>query len=171
MILKPLSITDMEQVRIWRNEVPETLRTPYMLTYEQQEKYYQEVICDRGGTTRYWGFWDDIKEPFESFVGYGGIENIQWENRIGEISVLINPLYRGAGLGREAVKLIFCQAFKILNLNAIWGECYLSSPAVKFWEKLIAEYRAFSVELPHRKYWNGVYWPSLYFTFYQENHK
>jgi len=167
--LRALSACDMEQVRLWRNTEGATLRTPFVLTEEQQQDYYTTVICDRKGTTRYFGFWAETRGRGDELVGYGGIENIQWENRLGEISVLIGPEFRQKGLGREAVEKILDQAFKVLNLHAVWGECYTCTPALLFWEKLAEKYKAFTTELPHRKYWNGAYWPSLYFMFYREN--
>jgi len=84
-----------------------------MLTKEQQQDYYRNVICDRRGTTRYWGLHDldivtfremlgdpekgKVRTQFgNSLIGYGGIENIEWENRHGEISIIIAPEYRGS---------------------------------------------------------------------------
>lgn len=157
--LRPLTADNMQMVRDWRNEIPETLRTPFPLTEEQQAQYYRDVICDRRGTTRYWGFWTD------AFVGYGGIENTQWENRIGEISILIAPNVRGKGYGREAVALVLEQAFNQLNLENVWGECYYCSTAVDFWYKLIQERHGYATTLPGRKYYNGKYYPSMYFSF------
>jgi RimJ/RimL family protein N-acetyltransferase len=185
--LRPLSATDMEQVRLWRNAAPETLRTPFMLTAEQQQDYYRTVICDRRSTTRYWGFHDilPIKYPpeesgikmmpwdpsysckLDTLVGYGGIENIQWESSTGEISVLIGPDYQGKGYGRAAVDAILDQAFNHLNLETVWGECYHCCEAVTFWEKLVQERGGYLTQLPMRKYWNGAYWHSTYFTFYK----
>jgi RimJ/RimL family protein N-acetyltransferase len=184
MTLRPLSLEDMEPIRQWRNASLETLRTPFPLTREQQEEWYRTVICDRRGTTRYWGLYsqtnlqhysidEDTSGPSNShlhgsrvnLIGYGGIENIQYENRLGEISILIAPEYRGKGYGTEAVELFLRQAFKHLNLANVWGECYTCSPAVRFWERLIAKHGAFSCRIPARKYWEGNYWPSLYFNF------
>lgn len=186
MTLRPLSLSDMEAIRQWRNEVPETLRTPFELTAEQQEDWYRNVICDRRSTTRYWGIWNvvdltgqkrEFKEPsyylFKQgaeadwrLIGYGGIENIQWENRLGEISLLIAPEQRGNGLGAAAVEEILRRAFGRLNLYGVWGECYTCSSAVRFWERQVKKWGGSSVVLPgHRKYWQGNYWPSLYFYF------
>lgn len=181
MILKPLSGGEMEQVRQWRLGIPETLRTPYMLTTEMQQQYYQDVICDRESHVRYWGLWiertDDMNpkylayqppgvsahvSTYDAFIGMGGIENIQWENGIGEISLLISPGNRGRGYGREAVRLILDQAFKHMRLHAVWGECYECSPAVDFWKHMTPD---FITRLLCRKYYDGQYWGSLYFTF------
>lgn len=172
MILRPLSLADMEPIRRWRNEVPESLRTPFPLTREQQEDWYRTVICDRRGTTRYWGVWDDEGNKTElpprfpvGLLGYGGIENIQWSNRLGEISILIAPEYRGKGYGEQAVSEFLHRAFRQLNLANVWGECYTCSRAVSFWKRMIEMRGAYSCQLPARKYWEGQYWPSLYFNF------
>jgi RimJ/RimL family protein N-acetyltransferase len=158
--LRPLSAENMEDVRQWRMDIPETLRTPYMLTYEQQQDYYRTVICDRRSTTRYWGVWDG-----EVFVGMGGIENIEWTNRRGEISVLINPERRGKGYGKQAVESFLHQAFHHLGLLNVWGECYYCSPAVGFWQKLVELYGAYSTTHPNVKFFDGKLFNSFWFNF------
>ena len=171
MKLQPLDRLDMEQIREWRNEVQNTLRTPYMLTQEMQREYYDNVICNRGSTTRYWAFVEPVlyeasgeEWPEHELMGYGGLESIEWENSRGEISLLINPDKRHEGLGREAVAMILEQAFSYLNLNSVHGECYASGP-VPFWQKIVAEYDAFHTWLPATKFWQGKYHQSYYFTF------
>lgn len=187
MILKPLSLDDMQQTRRWRNGCLETMRTPYMLTEQMQKDYYYDTICNRKSNTRYWGLWEDInkgeyleKHPgihfsmdfmetkINDLVGYGGIENIEWENSRGEISLLIAPDYRKNGKGSEAVHLILDQAFNYLNLQRVYGECYLSSTAVYFWKKIVAKYKAYWTPLPDIKYYKGEYWDSYYFMFRKE---
>jgi len=171
--LRPLSSDDMEDIRLWRNASMETLRTPYMLTEKQQDDYYRTVICNRYSTTRYWGLWWDCgdlePERCMHFAGMGGIENIQWENRLGEISLLISPYHRGKGLGRAAVDAILDQAFNYLNLDGVWGECYFSCPATEFWRKLVTERHGYLTTLPNRKFYNGQYHSSLYFHFYRNS--
>ena len=179
MKLEPLTLEDMEQIRIWRHAFSETLRTPYMLTREMQEDYYRNTICNRESKTRYWALVEDSHEEDVSTVyqpqavwahggrrlcGYGGIENISWENSNGEMSLLIDPARHGKGLGGEAVELFLAQAFNFLNLHAVHGECYGCGP-YKFWEKQVEKYKGESTWLPLRKYHAGAYWPSYYFTF------
>ena len=182
---RPLTPENMEQVRLWRNLAPETLRTPFLLTAEQQQQYYRDVICDRRSTTRYWGFWDteieyDYKEyrvhdmipspkgQKNMFVGYGGLENIQWENRLAEISILIGPEFRGQGYGAEAVEAILRRGFCELNLENIWGECYYCSPAPAFWKRLVERFHGTWVDSPGpRKFWDGKYHKSVMFNFYR----
>lgn len=172
MTLEPLTLEDMEQIRRWRHEVPETLRTPYMLTREMQEDYYHNVICNRDSKTRYWALKQNrISKDFArcEFMGYGGIENISWENRNGEMSLLIDPGYRGEGYGKEAVRLFLDQAFGNLNLYTVYGECYYSGP-VGFWAKMIEIYGGTDAYLPCRKYYDGKYYGSYYFTFYRSKY-
>jgi RimJ/RimL family protein N-acetyltransferase len=182
MKLKPLSLENMETVREWRLDAPETLRTPYDLTREMQEDYYRDEICNRDSRTRYWGLWGDIDkvdvttitdtEPTyamvtgkDVFIGYGGIENIEWENSRGEISLLIGPDYRKQGYGTKAVEAILFKAFHFLGLRNVHGECYKSTPAIGFWEMLVARYNGISMYFPETKFYDGVYFDSCLFNF------
>ena len=167
MKLKPLTLSDVEQVRQWRNESLSSLRTPFLLTTEQQEQFYRNVICDRQANARYWGIHDAV----HNFIGMVGLENISWENRNAEISIILNPEVQGNGHGSQAVELLLNQGFDYLNLENIFGECYLSNPAVKFWEKNIEKYSGTKTILPNRKYWEGEYWDSLYFNFNKSDYK
>ena len=184
MELRPLTEENMEQVRIWRLGCPESLRTPYMLTEEMQQDYYRNTICNRQSTTRYWGLWTagsvargrrsgDFKwctEDGESlqgwrFTGYGGIENISQENGNGEMSLLLGPEYRRKGHGKVAVGLFLDQAFNHLRLEHVYGECYECAPW-KFWQEMQRVYGGPEPTwLPNRKYYQGEYHDSYYFTF------
>lgn len=157
MELRCLRESDALAVLPWRAKVPETLRTVRAVTPDEQRDWYFEQIGNRESHTRYWGLHEDGK-----FVGYGGIEHIEWENRRGELSVLIDPALHHKGYGRRAVRLFLWEAFETFNLEHVWGECYTCG-AVGFWEKIIKEYGAFATMLPARKYWKGMYWSSYYF--------
>jgi RimJ/RimL family protein N-acetyltransferase len=100
-----------------------------------------------------------------------GLENISWENRNAEISIIMDPACQGNEHGSQAVELLLNQGFDYLNLENIFGECYLSNPAVKFWEKNIEKYSGTKTILPNRKYWEGEYWDSLYFNFNKSDYK
>ena len=174
MELRPLTEENMEQVRIWRHGVPECLRTPYMLTEEMQQDYYRNIICNRQSTTRYWGLHRELPAchdygitlPSKSiFTGYGGIENISWENGNGEISLLLGPEYRDKGYGKEAVGLFLDQAFNHMRLEHVYGECHECAPWI-FWHKMQQVYGGLlPTWLPKRKYYKGEYHDSYYFTF------
>ncbi len=177
MKLKALSLTDLEQVRLWRNENLSALRTPFLLTAEQQEAFYLNTICNRQANSQYWGIWGDTQilyaddrpiDGAKELIGMCGLENIQWENRLAEISMILNPDYRGKGYGGKAVALLLDQGFNYLNLENIYGECYFCNPAVEFWKTICKRYGAKCCNIPNRKYWNGQYYDSLYFNIARE---
>jgi len=161
MILKELTREDCEHARAWRNGSLETLRTPYPLTEEMQSDFYDTIVCNRASCHRYYGA-HDLNNVL---VGIGGITNIQWENSIGEISLILDQDKRGNGLGAKAVDLLLDKAFNQIGLRTVFGECYCCNiDGVKFWTKVKDKYKGLSVMLPSRKFWNGSYYSSLYFS-------
>ncbi|MFA5305895.1 MAG: GNAT family protein [Candidatus Babeliales bacterium] len=190
MQLKALSYPNVEQACIWRNDSMSMNRTPYLLTQEQQEIFYRSIVCDRQANARYWGIWTDLKgfklkyehDPYEpvnypiveeqkedKFIGMGEISNIQWENRLGEIGLIMNPGY--AYMAEQAIELILEQVFDYLNLENVYGECYECSPYLSIWEETCGKYNARCCYLPNRKYWGGKYYNSLYFNINREEWK
>jgi RimJ/RimL family protein N-acetyltransferase len=161
MIFRTLTCQDVEKVRQWREEVPYALRTPKSLTSEQQQDFYKNVICNRNTNSYYWG----IRYGGE-LIGQAGIENIEWTNRRGEISLILNPALRGQGLGSRAFDLLLIRGFKELNLENIWGEAYECNPAISFWMKMIKIYDGSYTHIFNTKFFNGRYYDSLWFNFH-----
>jgi len=168
MELRVLSPIDCQDIREWRNQSMESLRTPYELTWEMQEDFYRNVICNPDSKHRYWAL---VIEP-DKLVGIGGITNIIWENRIGEISLLIDPECRDKGYGKEAVELLLDKAFNYLNLKTVCGEVYSCSPrGINFWADLVkGKGGSCWTTLRKRKYWKGNFWDSAYFSFDREDY-
>jgi RimJ/RimL family protein N-acetyltransferase len=177
MKLKPLSISDMEPIRNWRNEQLAILRTSFPLTLQQQVDFYSEVVCNRRASAKYWGIFEQIETdyvapPFDklkpiirnNLIGMAGIENIQWENRLGEISLLLIPNTMDK-YGEEALELILREGFMNMNLENIFTEVYKCSPYFKFWEEQTEKYKKHLWELPNRKFYNGNYYNSIYINF------
>lgn len=183
MRLDVLTPYDCEQTRLWRNQCLETLRTPYPLTHEQQEEFYREVISNPHSPHRYYairGECNGVDGPqlgvAGCFIGMGGLTNICWENRIAEISLIIDPEYRGKGLGEQAVDLLLAEGFDRLGLKTVVGEVYGCNPeGVKFWANVVQKYwdkdepmnavRLAFVTLHNRKFWEGRFWNGNYFEF------
>ena len=159
-MLRALELSDMEPIRSWRNQHLDILRTPFALTKEQQEDWYKNEICNRQSKSRFWAI--DLKGALPSVVGYGGIENIQWENSLGEISLLISTSMQGKGVGLVHAKEILHKAFQELNLKTVYAECYENNKATKFWDKVFNG--CFQTILPNRKYYNGVYFNAVYYS-------
>lgn len=163
MNIRAIEKKDLGQIVQERNNAMGSLRTSYRLNNEMQEKYFNDVICNRQGLTRYWMFAENEKS-----IGYGGIENIEWDNRRGEISILVFKNFIGLGYGKKCVEKILRQAFSYMNLRFVWGLCY-ETGNWRFWIKIIKQYRAFFVWLPNQKYYKGQYYKGLYFQFKKED--
>jgi RimJ/RimL family protein N-acetyltransferase len=157
-MLRALELGDMEHIREWRNDNLSILRTPFALTKEQQEDWYKNEICDRRSRSRFWAICDECGQ----LIGYGGIENIQWENSIGEISLLISKKYQGKGLGYKAAMDILHEAFSNMNLRTVFAECYENNKSVKFWDKVFNG--CYQTKLPCKKYHSGIYFDSIYYS-------
>jgi RimJ/RimL family protein N-acetyltransferase len=160
----------MEPIRLWRNGCLESLRTPFLLTCEMQEAFYRNVVCNRKADARYWGIWRDCgdlqpEKQCLHLVGMGGFDKISMENSNAEISLILNPEYRGKGMAEQAVELLLQEAFQNMNLKTVYGEVYRCNKAgVTFWERIAAKYAADKTELTNRKFWDGMYWNSFYFS-------
>ncbi|MFX1570631.1 MAG: GNAT family N-acetyltransferase [Promethearchaeota archaeon] len=175
MELKALSLSDMELIQHWRNEQLEILRTSFPLTKEMQEQFYHEVISNRQTNARFWGIW--IQKEYKSsntivdiLIGMVGIENIQWENRLGEISLILNPEYNNQENLQQALHLILEQGFNYLNLDNIFTEVYPTNKLYAEWYELSKEFSGDIVILPNRKYWKGNYYNSRYINFNKERY-
>jgi RimJ/RimL family protein N-acetyltransferase len=174
MNFRALKKENMRQVLEWRSKCPEALRTPFQLTEEQQLSFYDNVICNRNADAKFWAIEVEIKpesygettcSPFNKFIGMIGLENIQWTNRLAEISIILDPECQGKGYGKEAIGILLDKGFNQMNLDNIYGETYVCNPAYEFWGKMCKLYNAQMRLLPYRKYYNGVYYDSLYFNF------
>jgi len=167
--LSPITKVNCRLAATWRNNFRQSLRTPIMLTEEMQDDFFDRVARDRHSEDRYW----EIREKTEAyrdipagdtFLGLGGLTDIEWENRLAEISVFISPFWHKRGYGRAAVRLLCEEGFNTMGLETILGEAFLCNPNWKFWDKLTDEFMGFKTQLPDRKFWAGQHYPSLYFS-------
>jgi len=191
MRLDAPTLEQCQLVRIWRNDCLETLRTTYPLREEQQAEFYRDVVCNPQSEHWYWSIigergrcvskatgkeiprggavlLSDVSylqaDAAIGFIGLCGLTYISWPNRIAEISLIIDPQHRSKGIGENAVDLLLVEAFDRLGLKTVVGECYHTHDGVKFWAKIAEKYRAFTAELPNRKFWAGEFHGSLYFS-------
>jgi len=181
MKLKALSLADLEQVRLWRNEQVEILRTPFPLTAEQQEQFCRDVICNRQANARYWSMLGDNNKALNKdytgkaipavnteLIGMCGLENIQWENRLAEISMVLNPDCPMEQYGEEVLQLLLHEGFMNLNLENVFAEVYACNPNMPFWTDMATKYGCMTAFLPYRKYYKGQYYSSTYINFNKE---
>ena len=169
--LDVLSFENLETIRKWRNEVVKNgiFRTSYLLTYHMQKKFFDDVINNRNSNSRYWGIflktYDNDDHLIHVFIGYTGLDKIEWENGLAEIGLMISHEYVGLGYGSKSLSLVLNEAFNNMRLQNIYGECYKCNPNIEFWEKMIEKYKAYSTILPSRKFFNGYFFDSMYFNF------
>jgi RimJ/RimL family protein N-acetyltransferase len=157
--LDALNVDDVQTVREWRLTCREGLRTPVMLGEEQQDTFYEKVVCKGTDKNRYFAVRDG-----DLLVAMVGLTGIEWENGMAEISLITDPAKAGKGIGSGALELLLREGFDVMGLATIYGECYLCNPAIGFWQRMCERYNAYTTTLPRRKRWAGKLWDSLYFS-------
>jgi RimJ/RimL family protein N-acetyltransferase len=167
--VRPVTLEELEIVAGWREDCRQSLRTGHMVSRHQQAAYARQIADF--STHRMWAFHnlvvEEIEDPNEeTFQAFGGLQGIQWENGLAEISLIVAPELRGRGVASKCVPLILAEAFDTLGLQQVWGEAYLTDPqVVSFWKRQKPQFQTL---LPKRKFWDGKLWDSLYFAFFNE---
>ena len=164
MLLRQPKQTDLHAVANWRNTVPESLRTHGETTYRQQDKFFEDVICNPQSKHKYFGAYVEKK-----MVALTGLTDVDYVNGNAELSLIVDPKQHGKGYGKSAVTQILNYGFNTLRLKYIYGECYYCNPGIGFWQKICTQYNAIVVDLPFRKFWNGQHHHSMYFTILGED--
>jgi RimJ/RimL family protein N-acetyltransferase len=167
IVLRPPDEVSARQVNDWRRRYRPSLRTAAMKT-EGQQYEWQENIPHKH---RYWSlFLSPGTVPKDDLVGIGGLTDISWENGHAEISLIINPDHQGNGLGAQSVDSILDEAFQVMRLHMVYGECFECGP-VGFWKKVVdrlsgRDFGTLTTTLPDRKFSGGTYWDSYYFSIF-----
>ncbi len=88
--LRPITWTDREPIRAWRNAQLEVLRQIEPLSSAQQDQYFTEIVEPQ--------FSQEFPAQFMfgflhkgDLVGYGALVHIHWEDRRAEVSFLTDP--------------------------------------------------------------------------------
>ena len=169
MRLAPVEAWMQKQIAAWRVEARETLRTPGLWPLERQEAWFRNVVCNPESRHRYFAL--VAEEHGDSLVGVGGLVNIEWENRRAEISLLLDPQWRRQGLGWRGALLLYDEAFEMMGLNSVWGECYLSNEAgVKLWSGIVEQYGGQAVTMLNTQWRRGKWWGSMLFAVTQREY-
>jgi len=87
--LVPIRIQDVQLIRKWRNEQIKFLRQEIPITYEVQKSYFENVIKPSFNQSKPKVILFSFMEK-SSIIGYGGFVNINWNDKISEISFLID---------------------------------------------------------------------------------
>ena len=90
----------------------------------------------------------------------------------GKRDSVLFPEFRNEGNGREAVFLLLDEGFNRMNLNMVYGESYkVPNGSNLFWEGVIIKCGGYKTILPSRKYWEGKYHSSLYFSITKDQYE
>lgn len=130
--LRPLIQEDLEPIRQWRNEQISVLRQTRPLTKEDQANYWNHVLVPSFTHSHP----DQILFAFlkgKKLIGYGGITHIDWQQRAGELSFLLNSCYtknqieynRYFGRFLELIKQV---ALDSINMKRLFTETYNVRP-------------------------------------------
>lgn len=155
MKLRPIEKSDIEQIRKWRNEQIEILRTPFYLTEIMQDDWFENIVSDRNSKYRFYACED------KKLIGYCALE-IHWENRQAEMGIVLGKENTKKGYGDKVADLLISEAKDRLNLDYVTFESYGNNKSKSFWIKLIDRYNGSLTIIPKRKYFNGKYYDSIY---------
>jgi RimJ/RimL family protein N-acetyltransferase len=85
--LRAIQPSEIETIRVWRNQQKEILRQNSDITVDAQQRYFEDYV------------WNLLDKPYpgqllfslfrdDELIGYGGLVHISWENLRAEISFL-----------------------------------------------------------------------------------
>lgn len=134
--LRELSLTDVDQLNVWRNErdILDNLGANFRYIAKDVDiNWYQHYLNNRDKSIRL----AIIHSETNSYIGNVNLTDIQPINHSAEFSILIgNVTYRSQGIGTAATKLMIKYAFEDLNLHRIYLTVLQENiPAVKLYKK------------------------------------
>ena len=142
MTYKEKELTDIAH---WRNDTLISLRSNKPTDPKGQKKWVESFTSSE----RYFFIYDG-----DVFVGYCGLDKLDFVSRTAEMGLLIGPKYQRSKVGMTATKLLLQHGFYALDLNCIFIEVYQTTLAWSFWSKCGFRKEG---ELRERKFWKGVY--------------
>lgn len=146
--LRAPSLDECQLVRVWRNapDVLPMLRTGAK-TEAEQAAFFRDVICNPRADHRYYAVVGG-----RELLGMGGLTYLSRVTGEAEISLLLDPAWRGKGVGTAAVLALLEQACH-LHLTSVIGECYAQSPAQPFWRKVVERTGGDVIERAGDSFW------------------
>ncbi len=120
---------DIQTLRRFRNEQMSVLRQRQPLGEEDQERWFGEVVLPTHAHPEPSFLLVSILDEGDAFIGYGGLTNIDWQQRCAEVSFLMSPR-RAANTEtyrrdlRSFLAWIQRWAFGELQLHRLFTETY-----------------------------------------------
>ncbi|MFK7796375.1 MAG: GNAT family N-acetyltransferase [Aureispira sp.] len=124
----PLRYEDVFLIKKWRNEQVDILRQKKLLTDEDQQRYYEQVInplFEQEQPTQL--LFSYLKQ--DQLIGYGGLVYVNWMDKRAEVSFLLNTTLTKnqqtyQQLHLEYLELIKQLTFEELGFNRIFTETF-----------------------------------------------
>lgn len=126
--ITPIRLQDIYLIKEWRNAQIDVLRQNLPLTDEMQKNYFETIILpsfsEKHPQQILFSF---LKQ--EQPIGYGGLVHIDWKEKQGELSFLVDPKRSLDKAVYESdfstfLKLIKMVAFNHLYFKRLTGETY-----------------------------------------------
>ena len=153
MKLRALEVGDAETILRWREAMGPGLRTSRPISLPEE----REWIVSPPRNSRWWAI-VEIDSP--ELLSVIGLTNIEWENGKAEMSIM-GPDSEEMKLGVNRLGML---AFNELRLRSIYKEVYECDPYRNALMDEFAQLRADMVMLSDRKYFDGQYWDSRFYT-------
>ena len=116
--LIPIRIQDAESIRKWRNEQINFLRQEKIISSNEQQQYFEKIITPSYNqqipNLILFSFLEN-----SNLIGYGGLVNIDWNNKISEISFLIETIRSKNSILYENDFSIFLNFIKKIACNEL----------------------------------------------------
>jgi len=169
VILEEIDPDNIETLRQWRNdpELRKHFREFRDISKQMQKNWYEE----RGNGTNpnhiYFQIMERVSEekrgplnPLErELVGCVGLHYIDWRIRSAEFGVFLGRGFQGRGLGKEALLMVFDEAFFSMGIHKVWAECYEFNQALGLYKNGLGMHE--DGRLRHNQFYDGKYWDSI----------
>ena len=124
-----LNNTDLESLRIWRNEQKNILRQDKNITVQEQKKYFNSFYKKNCLSKNPKNILFALKFN-KKLIGYGGFVHISWKNKRAEISFLLKTsIAKNKKLYEYYFKKFFLLinkiSFSYLKFNKIYTETFV----------------------------------------------
>jgi RimJ/RimL family protein N-acetyltransferase len=128
ILLRAVSISDIETIRLWRNSQMDVLRQKVEISAEQQVQYYSSHVFPERARIHPKQILFAIEKD-RKLIGYGGFVHISWDDLRAEVSFLLDPTVERDVIAREKVFRQFLSiikriAFSDIGLFRLWTETY-----------------------------------------------
>lgn len=126
--IRPISINDIEQIRLWRNMQMQVLRQKKIISSSEQINYFNNTLLpsfsQENPSQIIFSYFKD-----EVLIGYGGLVHISWDDKRSEMSFLLNPeLINFENIYQEYftkfIDFMIKVNFSILDFHKLFTETY-----------------------------------------------